>query len=160
MSFLPDNAVAMISNDDVAKYQVVRIADESVVDLLASAGGVDYEKASRSGIDQGRGRCLDSSRLKTTAHRNQADNSSQRCCRRAFPAHADRSRREFRLLKRVRSIYRGRARSDCGPIAKIAIKVRTSSISRPTTRVMQEDSAGARPGEIPHGGMFNVLAFG
>lgn len=44
MSFLPDNAVAMISNDDVAKYQVVRIADEIVVDLLASACGVDYER--------------------------------------------------------------------------------------------------------------------
>jgi len=51
MSFLPDNAAALISNDDVAKYQVVRVADEIVVDLLASACGVDYERAVRSGIE-------------------------------------------------------------------------------------------------------------
>jgi hypothetical protein len=33
MAFLPDNAIALIADDEVEKYQVVRIADEIVVDL-------------------------------------------------------------------------------------------------------------------------------
>ena len=78
MSFLPDNAAALISNDDVARYQVVRIADEIVVDLLALGVRSRLRKGqSLRDRNQGRGRCLDSSRLKTTSHRNQADKSSQ-----------------------------------------------------------------------------------
>ena len=45
MSVLPDNAIALISDDDVERYQVVRIADEIVVDLLKMACGIDYERA-------------------------------------------------------------------------------------------------------------------
>ncbi|MEO8218745.1 MAG: DUF6036 family nucleotidyltransferase [Acidobacteriota bacterium] len=51
MSYLPDNAAELIANDDVSTYQVVRIADEIVVDLLASACGIDYERAVGSGIE-------------------------------------------------------------------------------------------------------------
>jgi hypothetical protein len=51
MSFLPDNAVALIADDEVEKYQVVRIADEIVVDLLKNACGVDYSRAARGGIE-------------------------------------------------------------------------------------------------------------
>jgi hypothetical protein len=46
MAVLPDNAVALIADDEVEKYQVVRIADEIVVDLLKNACGVDYARAS------------------------------------------------------------------------------------------------------------------
>ncbi len=42
---LPDNAAAEIEEGDVEKYQVVRVADEVVVDLLASACGVSYDDA-------------------------------------------------------------------------------------------------------------------
>lgn len=42
---LPDNAIAEISDTDVEKYEVVRIADEIVVDLMAKACGIDYQKA-------------------------------------------------------------------------------------------------------------------
>jgi len=45
LSVLSDNAVAEIDDGDVAKYQVVRVADEVVVDLLARACDVTYEDA-------------------------------------------------------------------------------------------------------------------
>lgn len=49
MAILPDNAISSLENDEVQKYQVVRIADEFVVDLMAKACGIDYERA-REGI--------------------------------------------------------------------------------------------------------------
>lgn len=52
MSVLPDNAIALIEDDDVQKYTVVRVADEVVVDLLGRACGVDYEEAVREGVDR------------------------------------------------------------------------------------------------------------
>lgn len=45
LGILPDNAVAEIDDGDVAKFQVVRVADEVVVDLLARACDVTYEDA-------------------------------------------------------------------------------------------------------------------
>lgn len=50
LSIMPDNAVAQIADDEVARYSVVRIADEVVVDLMAKACGIDYHQAS-SAID-------------------------------------------------------------------------------------------------------------
>ena len=44
---LPDQAVRDMGEDDLAKYVVVKVADEIVVDLMARAGGVEYEEASR-----------------------------------------------------------------------------------------------------------------
>ena len=37
MSSLPDNAIALIQDYEIQQYQVVRIADEFVVDLMAKA---------------------------------------------------------------------------------------------------------------------------
>ena len=51
MSGLPDNAIALIADDEIEKYRVVRIADEIVVDLLKTACGVDYERAAEGGIE-------------------------------------------------------------------------------------------------------------
>lgn len=51
MAILPDNAIALIADDEVEKYQVVRIADEIIVDLLQKACGVDYAKAADGGIE-------------------------------------------------------------------------------------------------------------
>lgn len=51
MAILPDNAIALMENDEVEKYQVVRIADEIVVDLLKNACGVDYARASLDGVE-------------------------------------------------------------------------------------------------------------
>jgi hypothetical protein len=42
---LPDQAVRDMAADDLDKYVVVRIADEIVVDLMASACGVTYQAA-------------------------------------------------------------------------------------------------------------------
>lgn len=50
LSILPDNAVSLIADDEVAKYEVVRVADEVVVDLMAKACGIDYEQA-KEGVD-------------------------------------------------------------------------------------------------------------
>src|SRR5207302_8833910 len=45
MAVLPDNAISLMADDEVEKYQVVRIADEIVVDLMKSACGIDYANA-------------------------------------------------------------------------------------------------------------------
>ncbi len=44
---LPDQAVKGLDPGDVEKYTVVRVADEIVVDLMKSAGGIDYAEASK-----------------------------------------------------------------------------------------------------------------
>ena len=45
LSFLPDNAVKEVAPDDVEQYEVVRVADEVVIDLLKRACDVTYETA-------------------------------------------------------------------------------------------------------------------
>lgn len=45
LEVLPDRAVREMGDDDLDAYQVVRIADEIVVDLMLSAGGVRYDDA-------------------------------------------------------------------------------------------------------------------
>lgn len=42
---LPDQAVKELDPGDVAKYTVVRVADEILVDLMQSACGIDYAAA-------------------------------------------------------------------------------------------------------------------
>ena len=51
---LPDNAVALIGDDDVARHRVVRVADEIVIDLMADACGVTYEEAEAAGAEHRR----------------------------------------------------------------------------------------------------------
>ena len=48
MAHLPDNAISLIEDDEVQRYAVVRIGDEYVVDLLASACGVTFDEAKQS----------------------------------------------------------------------------------------------------------------
>ena len=45
LSFLPDNAVREVAPDDVEKYEVVRVADEIVIDLLKKACDITYDNA-------------------------------------------------------------------------------------------------------------------
>ena len=45
---LSDKAVKELDPGDVSKYLVVRVADEILVDLMASASGIDYAEASKS----------------------------------------------------------------------------------------------------------------
>ena len=47
LSTLPDNAVRELQSGELRRYNVIRIADEVVVDLMASAGSIEYEEASR-----------------------------------------------------------------------------------------------------------------
>jgi hypothetical protein len=47
---LPDQAVREMTDTDLDEYQVVRVADEIVVDLMKSACGISYPEAS-SGIE-------------------------------------------------------------------------------------------------------------
>ncbi|HEY7214265.1 MAG TPA: hypothetical protein VIC28_06525 [Thermoanaerobaculia bacterium] len=51
MSTLPDNAAALLADDEIQRYQVVRVADEIVVDLLGSACRINYEEAVAAGLD-------------------------------------------------------------------------------------------------------------
>ena len=51
LQVLEDKAVNDVADDDVARYSVVRVADEIVVDLMASAGGVDYADAHRDAVE-------------------------------------------------------------------------------------------------------------
>ena len=45
---LPDKAVLQLEPGEVERYTVVRVADEIVVDLMASASGIRYEEAAES----------------------------------------------------------------------------------------------------------------
>jgi hypothetical protein len=47
---LPDQAVKELKPGEVAQYSVVRIGDEIVVDLMASACGIDYAEAIQDSI--------------------------------------------------------------------------------------------------------------
>jgi len=52
LTLLPDNAASQIDSADVRRYTVVRVADEIVVDLMASACGVTYDEAIRLDIER------------------------------------------------------------------------------------------------------------
>ena len=45
LRILEDRAVDEVADTDIARYAVVRVADEIVVDLMASACGIDYREA-------------------------------------------------------------------------------------------------------------------
>ena len=45
LSYLQDNAVADVRDDEISRYAVVRVADEIVVDLMARACGIDFAQA-------------------------------------------------------------------------------------------------------------------
>ena len=47
LSTLPDNAVRELQPGDLQKYTVIRVGDEILVDLLRSAGGIDYAEAAK-----------------------------------------------------------------------------------------------------------------
>ena len=42
---LPDQAVRELEPGEVSRYTVVRVADEIIVDLMKSAGGINYDEA-------------------------------------------------------------------------------------------------------------------
>lgn len=45
LSTLPDNAVRELQPGELQQYNVIRVADEILVDLMRSAGGIDYAQA-------------------------------------------------------------------------------------------------------------------
>ena len=45
LRILEDQAIDEVGDDDVARYTVVRVIDEVVIDLMAKACGVDYAEA-------------------------------------------------------------------------------------------------------------------
>jgi hypothetical protein len=47
LATLPDNAVRELQPGELQQYNVIRVADEILVDLMRSAGGIDYEEAAR-----------------------------------------------------------------------------------------------------------------
>jgi hypothetical protein len=47
LATLPDNAVRELQPGELAKYAVIRVADEFIVDLMTSAGGIDYAEAAK-----------------------------------------------------------------------------------------------------------------
>jgi hypothetical protein len=51
LQILEDKAVNDVADEDVARYSVVRIADEIVVDLMAKACGVDYADAISDAVE-------------------------------------------------------------------------------------------------------------
>ena len=52
LATLPDNAAEEVAPSDVREHTVVRVADEIVVDLMASACRVTYDEALRLGVDE------------------------------------------------------------------------------------------------------------
>src|SRR6266850_3458840 len=47
LSTLPDNAVRDLQPGELQQYNVIRVADEIVVDLMRTAGGIDYSEAAK-----------------------------------------------------------------------------------------------------------------
>jgi len=47
LATLPDNAVRELQPGELQQYNVIRVADEILVDLMRSAGGIDYEEAAK-----------------------------------------------------------------------------------------------------------------
>ena len=47
LATLPDNAVRELQPGELQKYNVIRIGDEILVDLLRSAGGIEYAEAAK-----------------------------------------------------------------------------------------------------------------
>jgi len=47
LSSLPDNAVRELKPGELQQYNVIRVADEILVDLMRSAGGIEYDEASK-----------------------------------------------------------------------------------------------------------------
>lgn len=47
LATLPDNAVRELQPGELQKHNIIRVGDEIVVDLLHSAGGVDYAEAAK-----------------------------------------------------------------------------------------------------------------
>lgn len=47
LATLPDNAVRDLKPGELQQYNVIRVADEVLVDLMGSAGGIDYETAAQ-----------------------------------------------------------------------------------------------------------------
>jgi phosphoserine phosphatase len=47
LSTLPDNAVRELQPGELQKYNVIRVGDEILVDLMRSAGGIEYAEAAK-----------------------------------------------------------------------------------------------------------------
>ena len=47
LSTLPDNAVSELQPGELQQYNVIRVGDEILVDLMASAGGIAYAEAAK-----------------------------------------------------------------------------------------------------------------
>jgi hypothetical protein len=47
LSTLPDNAVRELQPGELKQYNVIRVGDEILVDLMVSAGGIDYAEAAK-----------------------------------------------------------------------------------------------------------------
>ena len=47
LSTLPDNAVRELKQGELQQYNVIRIGDEILVDLMRSAAGIDYAEAAK-----------------------------------------------------------------------------------------------------------------
>ena len=50
LSTLPDNAVRELQPGELQQYNVIRVADEILVDLMRSAGGIEYDEAARDTV--------------------------------------------------------------------------------------------------------------
>lgn len=47
LATLPDNAVRELQPGELQQYNVIRVADEILVDLMRTAGGIDYAEAAK-----------------------------------------------------------------------------------------------------------------
>ena len=52
LATLPDNAVRELQPGELQKYNVIRVGDEILVDLLVSAGGIDFAEAAKDIVER------------------------------------------------------------------------------------------------------------
>jgi hypothetical protein len=51
LATLPDHAARELQPGELQQYTVIRVADEILVDLMRSAGGIDYAEAARDVVE-------------------------------------------------------------------------------------------------------------
>jgi hypothetical protein len=75
LSTLPDNAARELQPGELLQYNVIRVADEVLVDLMGSAGGIDYGQAARQAEIREVERCGYSLCLSGPALADESDNA-------------------------------------------------------------------------------------
>ena len=78
LATLPDNAVRELQPGELQKHNIIRIGDEILVDLLRSAGGIEYAEAAKDVVVREVDGVADSFRLAAFALAHEGRHASRK----------------------------------------------------------------------------------